>query len=94
MDETGRRPSHGSTKVLVRSNAKAAYKIGGENRENITIIECICADGTAIRPLLIYKGKRIVASMRDDTVDWVAGIAVSDKDLTDDDLGLVWLKKT
>lgn len=27
------------------------------NRETVTIIETICADGTVLRPLIIWKGK-------------------------------------
>jgi len=44
--------------VLVDRDQKDVYAIQNGNRELITIIECICADGIALRPTVIFQGQR------------------------------------
>jgi hypothetical protein len=60
MDEKGVMLGKGQTgtHVLVDRNIKTVSNIEDGNRENVTIIECVCADGTAIRPGVIFKGAK------------------------------------
>ncbi|KAJ3008482.1 hypothetical protein NUW54_g3140 [Trametes sanguinea] len=44
-------------KYLVPRERHANYKLRSSNFELITIIECICADGTSIQPGFIFAGK-------------------------------------
>lgn len=44
-------------KVIGSRKNKIQHKTGGADRENTTVMVTICADGTAIPPLVIFKGK-------------------------------------
>lgn len=57
MDESGFPPSHqGKERVVGARGTKTQHKQGGANRENVTAIITICADGTVLRSMIIYKG--------------------------------------
>jgi hypothetical protein len=57
MDEKGVQLSIGSrVAALVDRDQKSAYQLEDGNRELITIIETICADGTALQPSVIFQG--------------------------------------
>lgn len=47
-----------AAKVLVDRKAKHTVKIGTQDRDITTVIECICANGSAITPMMIFKGAR------------------------------------
>lgn len=49
---------HDRVKVWVDQSQKNTVLIGSKERELTTVIECICADGQAIRPMIIFKGVR------------------------------------
>jgi hypothetical protein len=73
MDETGNTMGvQGRQRVNGRKKKKVHHRQGGGDRENITAIVAICADGTALKPTLIYKGKNILSKW---TVDNVANAA-------------------
>lgn len=59
MDEKGIQMGIGKrTMVLVDRDQKgAAYHIEDGNWELVTVIETVCADGTALHPSVIFKGK-------------------------------------
>jgi hypothetical protein len=57
MDEKGVQLGIGSrVAALVDRDQKTAYQLEDGNRELITVIETICADGTALRPSVIFQG--------------------------------------
>ena len=59
MDEKGcQQGVGGKVHVLVDRNQKNVQQVEDGNRELITIIECVCADGSAIRPSVVFKGNR------------------------------------
>lgn len=58
MDEKGVQLGVGGRKgVMVDAGQKTVYHIENGNREMVTCIECVCADGTALRTMHIYKGQ-------------------------------------
>jgi hypothetical protein len=58
-DEKGIQMGMGQrTFVLVDRNQQTVKTIEDGNRELVTIIECVCADGTTLRPTAIFKGAR------------------------------------
>ena len=58
MDESGFPPaSRGTARVVGQRGLKLQHKQGTANRENVTVIVTICADGTYLKPLIIFKGK-------------------------------------
>ena len=62
------------------------------NREWVTVIEGVNAEGWAIPPFVIFKGQCHLSAWYSDDVpcDWV--IAVSDNGWTTNELGLRWLQ--
>jgi hypothetical protein len=44
--------------VMVDSDQKTAYSIEDGNRELVTVIEAICADGSTVHPAIIFQAKR------------------------------------
>lgn len=63
------------------------------NREWVTAIEAICADGYSLPPCVIFKGKVAIAGWFDENLpkDW--RIEVSSNGWTTDEIGLRWLQK-
>lgn len=59
MDEKGIQLGiGGKARVLVDRDQKNVQKIESGNRDLVTIIECICADGTALHPSFVFEGAR------------------------------------
>ena len=58
MDEKGIQLGVGvKTLTLVDRNQANVQQVVDGNRELVTVIETICADGTALRPSFVYKGR-------------------------------------
>lgn len=69
MDESGFPPSdQGRTRVVGRRGSKMQHKAGSANRENVTALVTICADGTALRPTIIFKGRNFLKKWGEDNV--------------------------
>jgi hypothetical protein len=101
MDEKGF--AIGLTKRTKRVFSKAIWEaklrtaaIQDGNREWITLIACVCADGSALPPALVYEGKSGIQS------SWVEGIEAGQHDVfignspsgwSNNDLGLAWLEQ-
>lgn len=49
-----------SVAAIVDRNQKNVQQVEDGNREMVTIIETVCADGTALPPSVIFQGKRRV----------------------------------
>ena len=59
MDEKGVQLGIGAkVAVLVDRDQKTAYSIEDGNRELVTVIEAICADGSTVHPAVIFQAKR------------------------------------
>lgn len=59
MDEKGVQLGLGKrVRVMVDRDQKSVYQVEDGNRELVTMIECVCADGTAIRPSAVFKGAK------------------------------------
>jgi hypothetical protein len=76
---------------------KVLGSIQDGSREFISLLACICADGTAIPPGLIYQAES--GDLQDvwlddfDASSELAYFAVSKKGWTNEELGMSWLKK-
>jgi len=95
MDENGSVLGQAQkVKVIVRRGRRNPRYTQDENREMVTVVDCISADGRAIPPLYIYKGSS-------HTMGWHAAVkkdddatfAYSPKGWTDNELGLEWLER-
>lgn len=69
MDESGFPPSdQGVQRVVGRRGSKVQHKQGSANRENVTALVTICADGTALQPTIIFKGRNFLKKWGEDNV--------------------------
>jgi hypothetical protein len=58
MDESGfPAGEQGKERVIGARGTKTQHKQGGADRENMTAIITICADGTSLRPTIVMKGR-------------------------------------
>ena len=82
-------------RVVCRRGRKNPKYVQPGSREMVTVIETICADGTALQPFLIYKGKQHLAGWYAECnpKDERAMFATSPKGWTDTELGQEYLIK-
>ena len=78
-------------RIIGRREAKMAYQQGGEDKEHITVLPCICADGTYLAPFIIFKGKTINPQWRAGN-SIKAAFGVSDNGWIDNEHALWWLQ--
>jgi hypothetical protein len=55
--------------VIVDSRLRKKYQAQPGRQEWITVVECICTDGTSIPPLIIFKGENLMSSWIPKEVD-------------------------
>ncbi|KAJ3499049.1 hypothetical protein NLJ89_g10141 [Agrocybe chaxingu] len=93
MDESGFPPSdQGMQCVVGRRGSKIQHKAGSANQENITVLVTICANGTALKPTVIFKGQRILAKWTQGNIS-EALICASENGWTNGGLALNWIQK-
>ncbi|KZP22653.1 DDE-domain-containing protein, partial [Athelia psychrophila] len=93
MDESGFPPSNqGTSRVIGRRGTKTQHKQGSANRENVTAIVTICADGTTLAPTIIFKGHNFMTKWADDNVSH-ASISHSENGWTDGEIAAEWIEK-
>ena len=69
MDESGFPPEASQTyRVIGGWGTKTQHKQGNANRENVTALVTICADGTTLRPTIVFKGKNFVKNWANNNV--------------------------
>ncbi|KAL5530820.1 hypothetical protein ACEPAF_7078 [Sanghuangporus sanghuang] len=92
MDESGFPPSDNSKCYVVGTRGKKnQYMQGGANRENVTAIVTICADGSYIKPLVIFKGQNIYSKwLQNNVIN--ANCTSSPNGWTDSQIALMWFK--
>lgn len=60
MDESAFvRLNLGSQVVIGRKGKKLQYRVGTANKETVTVLVTICADGSSLPPSIIYKGHNL-----------------------------------
>jgi hypothetical protein len=92
MDEKGARVCMpAGEQVVVPIGIKEMYTGVPENRISITIVESICADGTAIPPVVIVPGVRIMVSWFHENMTGHEIITVSPTGYTNEGICLLWL---
>ena len=67
MDEKGVRLTvHHQQSVLVQRGAKRVHLVAQEHAENVTVVGCANAMGSAIPPMVLFKGIRLKSEFSDD----------------------------
>jgi hypothetical protein len=91
MDETGCRIGVATSQYVYSKNGREVFIPNANNRELVTLVECICASGHAIPPMVIIKAATIMEHWVVDLPDDVL-ISVSDSGYSNDSLALEWIK--
>jgi DDE superfamily endonuclease len=94
MDETGLALGVcTNTRVLASSKKKKAYKKSPENREWVSIIECVSAVGQKLRPAVIFKGNSLQTTWFPSTSipKWL--YTTSENRWTSNAIGVEWLER-
>lgn len=55
-------------RVVGRKDTKIQHVQRGGNRENVTVMVTVCADGTTVRPTVLFKGKRLYQHWNENNV--------------------------
>ena len=78
--------------VVVDSALRRKYQAQPGWQEWITVIECICSDGSSIPAMIIFKGKSLMTSWIPQTApkDWY--YAYNMKGWTNNEHGITWVK--
>jgi hypothetical protein len=82
-----------ATRVIIDVNVKKAYQAELGRQEWVTVMECICADGNFIPPLIIFKGINLCKDWIGSNVpdDWY--LACNTKGWISNIRGMEWIKK-
>ncbi|KAI0990914.1 hypothetical protein K3495_g17273, partial [Podosphaera aphanis] len=79
-----------NTKVLSSSKKTRTFVISPQNREWVSVLECVSATGRIIKPLIIFKGNSLQTSwFEESTPDWT--FTTSENGWTSKLIALGWL---
>ncbi|KIJ27019.1 hypothetical protein M422DRAFT_191509, partial [Sphaerobolus stellatus SS14] len=91
MDETGFPEEATQTqRVIGRRGTKLQHKQGTADKETVTALVTICADGSVLQPTIIFKGKNLWSSWGANNVTQ-ASFACSPNGWTDGELAMRWM---
>lgn len=94
MDETGNALGPCANQTIIGSKeSKQSYISTPEDREWVSVIEAICADGSSLQPLVIFKGQSVQMQwfIPERTPHWT--YTASKSAYTSNDTGLYWLEE-
>lgn len=94
MDETGCALGPCTNQTIIgTSETKRSYVSRPEDREWVSVIECIGANGRALQPVVIFKGKTVQQQwfIPDRTPNWQ--YTASPNAYTSNELGVRWLEE-
>ena len=64
LDETGFPHDPSKCKTIGSVGKKTIHVVCGANRENTTVLAVCCADGTALPPVVVFKGKHMQSTWK------------------------------
>ena len=92
MDETGFAiGSMESTRIIVESSSRTYWQANPGRQEWISVVECICADGTFIDPMVIFKGNKPQTQWIPPCLHGKWSFSTNSKGWTSNVHGLEWL---
>lgn len=94
MDESGfSLGTINAGKVIINTQIGQRYQANPGRQEWLSVIECICMDGTSISPMILFKGETLLSNWVPPGIpdDWV--ITCNTKGWTSNEHGLAWLQQ-
>ena len=93
MDETGFNiGDYEARHVVVDTSIQSRYQAQPGRQEWVIAVECICADGSLVPPLIIFAGETFIAQWVPTTFDPVWKFSNTTKGWTSNEHRLKWLK--
>ncbi|PIL26583.1 centromere protein B [Ganoderma sinense ZZ0214-1] len=93
MDETGIQLGVGQTqRVFGPTGQSVQYQQRSGDRENVTVVVTVCADGTSLSPAVIFKGESYQTGWKQDN-PLNASIGHSPNGYVTGEIGIEWIKK-
>ena len=87
MDETQANPDGTPTqRVVGESSLRRQHQQGQSNKQTITVLVTIGADGSTISPTVVFKGKKVFTSWKQDNISKLAYVVHSLVTMTQDSL--------
>jgi hypothetical protein len=82
-----------NTRVLAEAGKSRTYVQSPQNREWVSIVETVSADGRSLQPLIIFKGKDLQSTWfsHDSIPDWL--YTTSENGWTSNDIAIRWLNR-
>jgi hypothetical protein len=94
MDETGFGiGTSQSCRVIIDSTLRTRYKLEPGRQEWVSIVECICANGTSLTPMVIFQGKNVCNTWFTESTPYDWQFSASPKGWTSNIHGLEWLRR-
>ena len=94
MDESGFSIGKiGATHVIVNKKVQQKLQAQPGRQEWVSAIECICTDGTAIPPLIIFHGENLSSQWIPTNMERQWKISCNSKGWTSNNHGLPWLQR-
>ncbi len=82
-----------STRIVIDSTLRTKHQAHPGRQEWVSMVECICADGTILLPLGIFKGKNVLQNWIPNVVLDKWFFSANTKGWTSNLHGLEWLKR-
>jgi hypothetical protein len=82
-----------STRIILDGTLRTKHQAHPSRQEWVSIVECICADGTILPPLGIFKGKNVLQNWIPNEVLKQWFFLANTKGWTSNLHGLEWLKR-
>ena len=82
-----------ATKCIINANIREQFQSKPGRQEWVTSVECFCADGTALPPLIIFKGTKLSTRWANGNIptDW--RFVCNTKGWTRNEHGIKWLRE-
>ena len=82
-----------STRIIIDSTLRTKYQAHPGRQEWVSMVECVCADGTILPAFGIFKGKNVLQNWIPNTVHDKWFFSANIKGRTGNPHGLEWLKR-
>ena len=80
-----------ATKCIINVNIRQQFQSKPGRQEWVTSVECICTDGKALPPLIIFKGTKLSTRWVNGNIPTEWRFACNTKGWTSNEHGIKWL---
>jgi len=82
-----------ATRCIINAQIRQQYQAKPGRQEWVTAVECICADGTVIPPLIIFRAENLSREWIPATINGDWKLSCNSKGWTSNEHGIQWLRR-